>query len=123
MIERWKERNTDPLHGIWAVEEKATRCGGGDRAARTAAFAEPPDESKGEVEVGWHFHPDAWGRGLATESAKAAIRHGFTAGLGEIYAVVRPDNHPSLAVCRRLGMRSLGLTGRWYGAELESFVI
>jgi RimJ/RimL family protein N-acetyltransferase len=75
------------------------------------------------VEVGWHFHPDAWGRGLATESARGAIAHGFKAGLGEIYAVVRPRNQASLAVCRRLGMRPLGLTKRWYDAELESFVI
>jgi RimJ/RimL family protein N-acetyltransferase len=37
--------------------------------------------------------------------------------------VVRPDNEPSLAVCRRLGMRPLGRTDHWYGLELESFVI
>ena len=58
-----------------------------------------------------------------SEAARAAIAYGFRAGLGEIYAVVRPDNHASMAVCRRLGMRPLGRTRRWYDAELESFVI
>ncbi|TCC60522.1 N-acetyltransferase [Kribbella pittospori] len=74
-------------------------------------------------EVGWHFDPDAWGRGLATESAGGAIARGFKAGLDEIHAVVRPDNTASLAVCRRLGMRSIGRTSRWYAAELEAFLI
>lgn len=120
VIERWNARNEDLVFGIWAVEEKASGT-----VAGTVLLVPLPEaaDSKGEVEVGWHFHPDAWGRGLATESARGAIAHGFKAGLGEIYAVVRPDNGPSLAVCRRLGMQPLGLTSRWYDAELESFVI
>lgn len=121
-IARWNERNQDPSYGVWAVEEKATGV-----VAGTVLLAPLPEPSTGdgrsEVEVGWHFHPDAWGRGLATESALGAVSYGFKHGLAEIYAVVRPDNHASLAVCRRVGMRPLGRTDRWYGAELESFVI
>jgi RimJ/RimL family protein N-acetyltransferase len=122
VIERWNERNQDPVYGIWAVEERTSGIVGG--TVLLVPLPEPADDSgKGEVEVGWHFHPDAWGRGLATESARAAIGHGFRSGLGEIYAVVRPDNAASLAVCARLGMHPLGRTTRWYGAEMESFVI
>ena len=121
-IKRWNERNQDDVFGIWAVEEKASRTVAG--TVLLMPLPEPAGApSRGEVEVGWHFHPDAWGRGLATESARGAISRGFRSGVGEIYAVVRPDNSASLAVCRRLQMRSLGLTSRWYGAELESFVI
>jgi RimJ/RimL family protein N-acetyltransferase len=122
VIERWNERNQDPVYGIWAVEEKASGTVAG--TVLLVPLPEPADGSgKGEVEVGWHLHPDAWGRGLATESARAAIGRGFRSGLGEIYAVVRPDNAASLAVCARLGMHPLGRTSRWYGAEMESFVI
>jgi RimJ/RimL family protein N-acetyltransferase len=122
LIKRWNERNLDPVHGVWAVEEKTSGTVAG--TVLLVPLPEPAaSPSRGEVEVGWHFHPDAWGRGLATEAAKGAIGHGFRAGLPEIYAVVRPDNHASLAVCRRLGMRALGRTSRWYGTELESFVI
>ena len=116
-IERWKQRSTGPTYGIWAVVEWANGV-----IAGTVMLSPLPGDG-GEVEVGWHFHPDAWGRGLATESARGAIDRGRAAGLTEIYAVVRPDNEPSLAVCRRLGMRPLGLTDRWYGLELESFAI
>src|SRR5687767_10457392 len=37
------------------------------------------------VEVGWRFDPAHWGRGLAGEGARAALREGFTTlGLTEI---------------------------------------
>jgi RimJ/RimL family protein N-acetyltransferase len=123
VIERWSQRNRDTTYGVWAVEERTTGV-----VAGTVLLVPLPDPSdgtagKGEVEVGWHFHPDAWGRGLATESARGAISHGFKAGLDEIHAVVRPNNVASLAVCGRLGMRPLGLVDRWYGAPLEAFVL
>jgi RimJ/RimL family protein N-acetyltransferase len=73
------------------------------------------------VEVGWHLHPDSWGHGYATEAARGAIAKGFAEGLDEIFAVVRPDNKRSLAVCRRLGLTHLGRTDRWYGQALELF--
>jgi RimJ/RimL family protein N-acetyltransferase len=38
-----------------------------------------------------------------------------------VYAVVRPDNTKSLAVCRRLGMEALGRTAKYYETELELF--
>ena len=122
-IERWNERNRDATYGVWAVEERLTGTVAG--TVLLMPLPEPTDgsASRGEVEVGWHFHPDAWGRGLATESARGAISHGFKAGLSEIYAVVRPDNVASLAVCGRLGMRPLGLVSRWYGATLQAFVL
>jgi RimJ/RimL family protein N-acetyltransferase len=123
VIERWNERNQDPTYGIWAIEERTSGTVAG--TVLLVPLPEPSDGTagKGEVEVGWHLHPDAWGRGLATEAARGAIAHGFKAGLSQIYAVVRPDNAASLAVCRRLGMRPIGRTSRWYGADLEAFLI
>jgi RimJ/RimL family protein N-acetyltransferase len=123
VIDRRNERNRDSTYGVWAVEERDTGTVAG--TVLLVPLPQPSDgtASKGEVEVGWHFHPDAWGRGLATESARGAIEHGFKAGIAEIHAVVRPDNVASLAVCGRLGMRRIGRTKRWYGAELEAFLI
>lgn len=49
--------------------------------------------------------PEVRGHGLATEAARAlldwVVRDG---GVREARAVVRPDNHASIAVARRLGM-------------------
>ena len=44
-------------------------------------------------------------------------------GVEEVFAVVRPDNTASLAVCRRIGMQPLGRTDRYYDSELELFRI
>lgn len=57
------------------------------------------------VEVGWRLAFEHWGRGYATEAARAALAHGFgSPGLDEIVAMAVPANRRSLAVMRRLGM-------------------
>jgi len=59
----------------------------------------------GETEVLWALHPDAWGHGYATEMARAALVYGFeTLGLDLIFAMTLPDNLPSQAVMKRLGL-------------------
>jgi [ribosomal protein S5]-alanine N-acetyltransferase len=59
----------------------------------------------GETEVLWALHPDAWGRGYATETARAALDYGFRdLGLERIFAITWPDNRSSQAVMKRLGM-------------------
>lgn len=59
----------------------------------------------GETEVLWALHPDAWGQGYATETARAALAFGFdTLGLKRIFAITKPDNRASQAVMTRLRM-------------------
>jgi ribosomal-protein-alanine N-acetyltransferase len=59
----------------------------------------------GETEVLWALHPDVWGKGYATETARAALGYGFdTLDLKLIFAMTRPDNAASQAVMRRLGL-------------------
>jgi RimJ/RimL family protein N-acetyltransferase len=64
------------------------------------------------VEVGWRLRRDAWGRGYATEAARAAVRHGFAGlGLDEIISLVHRGNDRSLAVAARLGLRERARDG------------
>jgi len=64
------------------------------------------DLASGQGEVGWCIHPDAQGRGLATESAQALLRLGFEdKGLHRIEAGCDPRNLASVRVMERLGMR------------------
>ncbi len=61
-----------------------------------------------EIEVGWVLRPDAWGRGLATESARACIDWGFgKLDIAYLTAMIQPDNARSIAVAERLGLSSL----------------
>jgi RimJ/RimL family protein N-acetyltransferase len=61
------------------------------------------------TEIGWSFHPDARGRGYATEATRAAIDWTF-ANLhwNEMIHSIHPDNHASQALAQRLGSRNRG---------------
>lgn len=108
-IERWSaDLAADPRFGAWAAVERASGVPAG------TVLLKPLPDGDGEVEIGWHFHPDSWGKGLATEGAGALLARGFAGGLDEIWAVTHLDNDPSAAVCRRIGLRLLGITHRWY---------
>ena len=52
----------------------------------------------------FRFSPKVWGRGYASETARAALEHGCELGYSEIIASVRPDNAPSIRVLERLGL-------------------
>ncbi len=57
------------------------------------------------VEVGWRLDRAYWGRGYATEAARAALADGFgRVGLKEIVSFTIPINLRSIAVMERLGM-------------------
>jgi RimJ/RimL family protein N-acetyltransferase len=57
------------------------------------------------VEVAWRLARPYWGRGYATEAARAALDYGFgQLGLREIVAVTVPANQRSRRVMERLDM-------------------
>lgn len=57
------------------------------------------------VEVGWRLAAEHWGRGYATEGARAAIQFGFeNLKLEEIVAFTVPANIRSRRVMEKLGM-------------------
>src|SRR3954467_11862999 len=115
LVARWRAvAQADDRFGVWAIELASGTVAG-------TVLLKPLPHGVGEVEVGWHLHPDSWGRGYATEAARAVIDRGFQAGLPEVYAVVRPGNATSVAVCTRLGMTPLGRMRRWYDVELDAF--
>jgi RimJ/RimL family protein N-acetyltransferase len=58
------------------------------------------------VEVGWRLARTTWGRGLATEGARAALAHAFgPLKLESVISVIYPENHRSIRVAEKLGMR------------------
>lgn len=58
------------------------------------------------VEVAWRLACEHWGRGYASEAARAALDFAFgELGLNEVVSFSVPANLRSLAVMERLGMR------------------
>jgi len=67
------------------------------------------------IEIGWHLARPYWGRGLATEAARAIRDYAFeTLNLSFFYAIADPENTPSLKVMERIGMRFQERTDRFY---------
>lgn len=70
----------------------------------------PTDYHNADYEFGYHLRPAFWGRGLATEAARAAVDHAFGAlGGGRIFAGHHPENHASGRVLMKLGFTYIGL--------------
>jgi ribosomal-protein-alanine N-acetyltransferase len=58
-----------------------------------------------EIELLYGVAPAYWGRGLATEAARAALRYGFEeCGFERVYAGADPPNTASFRVMEKLGM-------------------
>ena len=58
------------------------------------------------LEAGWRLAKAHWGKGLATEAARACIAYGFgELGAAHIGAITTVANAPSINVMRKVGMR------------------
>jgi ribosomal-protein-alanine N-acetyltransferase len=59
-----------------------------------------------QVDIGYRFLPDCWGKGYATESAQALMAQGpCEHGFKRIVGTVHPDNPASGRVLEKLGLR------------------
>jgi RimJ/RimL family protein N-acetyltransferase len=114
-----------PVHAVWAVQIKATGFLAGALLLKAipASAASLPLQPSGDTEIGWHFHPDHWGRGYASEAASAVLEYAFAGGLTKVVAVTAPANAASQKVCRRIGMLHSGQTSKYYNSLCELFVV
>jgi len=88
---------------------------------------EETDARPGERELGYRLHPDAWGKGYATEGAAALLREAFACpGITRVYAHSLLDNPGSIRVMEKIGMTYAGpwsyrgLPGAEYEAQAPS---
>lgn len=89
--------------GFWAVEAPGVAAFIGMVGLQRVGFAAPFAPA---VEIGWRLDRTYWGRGYATEAARAALAHGFgPLGLTEVVSFTVPDNLASRRVMERIGMR------------------
>jgi RimJ/RimL family protein N-acetyltransferase len=89
-------------YGRWAVEVPGTASFIGFVGLQAVSFEVPFAPC---VEIGWRLAREHWGKGYATEAARASIQYGFEQlGLEEIVSFTVPMNTRSQAVMERIGM-------------------
>jgi RimJ/RimL family protein N-acetyltransferase len=108
--------------GRFAVELRDT----GELAGFTG-MAVPADvpEIMPAVEIGWRLGRPHWGRGLATEAARAALGFAFTdAGQNRIVGIHVVGNEASARVMLKLGMRfDRATTEQVFGRPVHVYTI
>src|SRR5215213_10541352 len=108
-VRRMQENYRDHGFGLWvAVLEDS-----GEFAGQCGLTVQQV-EGKDEVEIGYLFLRQFWGRGLATEAARAARDHGFHAlGHERLVSLIDPGNLASRRVAEKVGLTMEREVEKW----------
>ncbi|WP_222847603.1 GNAT family N-acetyltransferase [Nocardioides dongxiaopingii] len=80
------------------------------------------DDDPTTAELGYRLRRDAWGRGYATEGARALLAHAFdTVGLASVWAETMAVNAGSRGVLEKLGLTHVGTEVRRWADPLPGW--
>lgn len=103
-----------PGFGIWATVLKDS-----DEVIGWTCLKKLPNSD--DVEIGYRYFPKYWNKGYCTEICNELIRYGFEeCNLGEIIAIIRPDNLASIRVAEKLEMNYVKMVSH-FGMDLKQF--
>lgn len=89
-------------YGLFAVEDRKTAIFLGFAGLSLPDFL---PEVLPSVEIGWRLARPHWGKGYATEAARAVLDHAVRdLGLTDIVSIYQIGNHASERVMQKLGM-------------------
>jgi RimJ/RimL family protein N-acetyltransferase len=102
LVDRIGEHFAAHGFGLWAMEIPDVAPFGGYVGLAVPRFTAHFTPC---VEIGWRLDASLWGRGYATEAARAVLAYGFeTLGLDEIVSFTTEKNLRSRRVMERIGM-------------------
>jgi RimJ/RimL family protein N-acetyltransferase len=102
IVERIQAHFEQHNFGLWAVEYRPEDAFIGFIGLNVPSFHAAFTPC---VEIGWRLAANYWGRGLATEGARQAVRYGFEVlGLEQLVSFTVPANFRSRRVMEKLGM-------------------
>ena len=103
MIVRIEEHFERHGFGLFAVEERTNAQFIGYVGLMIPSFQAPFMPA---VEIGWRLAAEYWGRGLATEAARAVLHYGLdNLALDSVVSFAVPQNLRSLRVMEKIGMK------------------
>ncbi|RZK19469.1 MAG: N-acetyltransferase [Pedobacter sp.] len=111
--------------GRWAVIEKDSNQFIGWSGLKL--IKETNNNHSNYYDIGYRFIRKFWGKGYATESAQAALNYGFrTLQLAQIIGIADIENHNSVKVLEKLGLKKIdifdyhGRAHHWLAVERQS---
>ena len=76
-----------------------------------------------DVDLGFRFTPSNWGKGYATEAARACVNYGFSRlRFDHIVGLSEADNRASIRVLEKVGMQFTGIVSL-FGYEFRRYII
>lgn len=82
-----------------------------------------PLQDTGDIEIAYRLPYACWGRGFATEMARAVLEHAFaTLDLRRIVGLTWPENAPSQRVLEKIGLRAEGEAVH-YGRTMRIYAV
>lgn len=94
--------------GRWAVIEKQTNQFIGWSGLKL--ITELTNGHINYYDLGYRFIKEYWGKGYATESAKASISYAFNQlNANEVYAIADIDNLASIKILEKLGLKRINI--------------
>lgn len=115
-IARSKQREADSGMTLWVVANKETeefigQCG-----------VVPVDGKGPEIELAYHFARPFWGKGYATEAARAVAYYAFRElKLERLLGLTFPANVPSQRVLEKTGF-TYKRDAEWYGMTMREYL-
>lgn len=111
-IERGIKNQRERGMTFWTIREASTGTIIGQGGLVPIDFNGP------EIELGYRLGRAHWGKGYATEVARASAHFGLTTlGLDELVAVCYEQNHASRAVLSKVGFREIGVSDKYYSVS------
>jgi RimJ/RimL family protein N-acetyltransferase len=119
VLETWQHEQPGmpPPQGRWAIRRTD------DNAVVGGIGIRPLPPTGEDLEVSWQLNRSEWGKGYATEAARALISWAFTQEIDELFVVARPHNVRAVATAKRLGLQWVGETSKYYGLNLQVYRI
>jgi RimJ/RimL family protein N-acetyltransferase len=116
-LERSMNQHDHAGYSFWPVLERES----GLLVGEAGLFPLAPDGP--DIALGYAFGAAHWGKGYATEAARAVLVEAFGAlGMDRVVAITREANLGSRRVLEKLGFRMEGVRHVW-GAEQLFFVL
>ncbi|WP_437186110.1 GNAT family N-acetyltransferase [Planctomicrobium sp. SH668] len=118
-IEKQLQRYAQDGFALWLVLDRESQLPRG-----LVGIVRQLVEDRELIEVGWMIQRESWRQGFAKEAASACLEWAFRRlDVDRIFALIRPENLPSIAVAKSLQMQVEAKLVNHFGFRHHAFYV